>query len=479
MSEPENKDITLIGKTNFRTPTRFGIRQEDRMRHMYVIGKTGQGKSVLLENMIADDIRDGRGVGIIDPHGELAEKILELVPEERLDDVVYFNPADTDYPIGFNPLEKVGDEHIHRVASGVMAAFKKVWANVWSDRMEYILNNTLLALLEYPGATLLDVMRMLTDPKYRKKVIDELTDPVVKNFWTKEFNTWSERYAVEANAAVLNKIGQLVANPLVRHIIGQPTSTLNVRQIMDDKKIFIMNLSKAAMGEDNSALMGALLITKIQMAAMSRADISAEERKNFFLYIDEFQNFSTDSFADILSEARKYGLSLTLAHQYINQLTDPSNKSQKVRDAIFGNVGTMICFRVGAEDAEFLEKEMEPEFDANDLVNIPQYNIYIKLMIDGVASQPFSASTLPPIDVDKDLTEVIIENSRARYGVPVGEVEANISKDYQGVSDVAEKINRKGEKRLDSLRDNPQKKKDLKIDKSKLQKALEDTPSSN
>lgn len=480
MDPLDDKEITIIGKTNFRNQVHFGIKQDDRRRHIYVVGKTGVGKSTLLENMILDDIRDGKGVGLIDPHGDFAEKLLDFIPEDRVDDVVYFNPADTEYPIGFNPLERVGTEHRHLVASGIMGVFKKVWPDVWSNRMEYIMNNTLLALLEYPGSTLLDVMKMLTDKKFRKEVSEQLTDPIVKNFWINEFANWNQRYEQEATSAVLNKIGQLIANPLIRHIVGQSHSTINIRRIMDEGKIFIINLSKGKMGEDNSALIGAMLITKIQMAAMSRVDIPNEEdRKDFFLYIDEFQNFSTDSFADILSEARKYRLSLTVSHQYVRQLVDPATNSTKVRDAIFGNVGTIIAFRVGAEDAEFLEKEFAPEFDENDLVNLSKFNIYIKLMIDGMASKPFSALTLPPHKLEgESYSDVLIENSRKQYGVPVAEVEKKIDEEYKSAArDIGQKTKRRDEQRLDTLKQQepPKKKKDLNIDKDKLQEALQET----
>src|SRR4030042_1793302 len=293
------REITIIGKTNFRNRDSFGIKREDRRKHIYIIGKTGTGKSTLMENMLIDDIREGKGVGLIDPHGEFAEKILGFIPEERIDDVVYFDPGDTAHPIGFNPLEAVGKEHRHLVASGIMGVFKKVWPDVWSNRMEYLLNNTLLALLEYPSSTLLGVIKMLTDKKYRDRIVEDLTDPVVKNFWTHEFAKWTDRYASEAVPAVLNKIGQLIANPLIRHILGQSKSTINIRQIMDGEKILIINLSKDKIGEDNSALLGAMFITKLQMAAMSRIDTPEADRHDFHLYIDEFQNFSTDSFADI------------------------------------------------------------------------------------------------------------------------------------------------------------------------------------
>ena len=367
------------------------------------------------------------------------------------------------------------------MASSMMAVFRKVWADVWSNRMQYILNNTLLALLEYPGTSIVDVMRMLTNKKYRDKIVAELKDPVVKAFWVDEFANWSQRYADDANAAVLNKVGQLVANPLVRDIIGQTHSTINIREIMDGGKILIANLSKGKMGEDNSALLGSMLITKIQMAAMSRVDIPNEEdRKDFFLYIDEFQNFSTDSFADTLSEARKYRLSMVLGHQYIKQLFDPITKNFKVRDAIFGNVGTIIVFRVGAEDAEFLEKEFEPEFLINDLVNLPNFNVYVKLMINSTTSKPFSAATLSTTMLERvGQSAAIIENSRNQYGLPLAEVEAKINANYEAsLQSIEERTKRRGEQGLRTLAEQKpkeQKKEKPKIDKEKLQEALKET----
>jgi len=344
--------------------------------------------------------------------------------------------------------------------------------------MEYLLNNTLLALLEYPGSTLLGVIKMLTDKKYRDKIVADLTDPVVKNFWTNEFSKWTDRYAAEAVPAVLNKIGQLIANPLIRHILGQSHSTINLRQIMDEGKILIINLSKGKIGEDNSALLGAMFITKLQMAAMSRIDIVNEEnRRDFYLYIDEFQNFSTDSFADILSEARKYRLSLVLTNQYLGQLVDPISRSSKVKDAIFGNVGTIVAFRIGAEDSEFLELEFEPEFTANDLVNLPLHKIYIKLMINGVASKPFSADTFPPHKLgEKNYVGIITENSRQKYGVPLKEVEEKIGGEYQEADKkVEERIKRRGESGLGVLREEPAPKKKKEVDKGKLREALGDS----
>lgn len=445
-------DITIFGLTNFRhQQKKFGIRVDDRRRHMYVIGKTGMGKTTLLENMIIADIQAGRGVGVVDPHGELAEKILDFIPEERIQDVIYFNPSDINHPIAFNPLEQVSSEFRHLVASGIMGVFKKIWIDMWSARMEYILNNTLLALLEYPGSTLLGIMRMLNDKDYRKKVVDNLKDQVVKSFWVNEFSRYSQKFETEATAAIQNKVGQFVTNPLIRNILGQATSSIDMRKILDGKNIFIVNLSKGRIGEDNSALIGAMIITKMQLAAMSRINVPERERKDFYLYVDEFQNFATESFATILSEARKYRLCLILAHQYISQLIDSKTKNALVRDAIFGNVGTMVSFRVGAEDAEFLEKEFQPDFMMNDFVNLPKYNFYIKLMIEGVASRPFSAQTIPPQPLPPVVyRDVIIENSRRIYSTPRPVVEEKISGEWLGEGGrmMDERIARRDEKPL-------------------------------
>ncbi|MBU4347980.1 type IV secretory system conjugative DNA transfer family protein [Patescibacteria group bacterium] len=423
-------DITIFGKTNFRNEEkRFGIKTDDRRRHMYIIGKTGVGKSTLLENMIVADIKAGKGVALVDPHGETAEKILDFIPEERLNDVVYFNPQDINFPIAFNPLEQVGIEYRYLVASGIMGVFKKIWPDVWSARMEYILNNSLLALLEYPGSTLLGIMRLLSDKEYRKVIVDNLQDPVVKSFWTNEFAKYTQRLESEATAAIQNKVGQFVTNPLIRNVLGQSKSSIDMKKMMDEEKILIANLSKGKIGEDNSNLLGAMLITKIQLAAMSRVDTPENQRKDFYLYVDEFQNFATDSFAAILSEARKYHLCLIMAHQYIRQLTNGENT--KVRDAVFGNVGTMIAFRVGAEDGEFLEKEYQPDFLVNDFVNLPKYNFYTKLMIDGVASKPFSAKSVGPLEQSgESFKDVVIENSRRVYSTPREVIEKKIALEW-------------------------------------------------
>ncbi|KPJ56986.1 hypothetical protein AMJ49_03010 [Parcubacteria bacterium DG_74_2] len=427
-----NQEITFLGETTFRNERRkFGIKTDDRRRHLYIIGKTGMGKTELLKNMAIQDIQRGYGLGFIDPHGEAAEDLLDFIPSKRINDVVYFNPADIEYPMPFNVMEKVFPEYRHLVSSGLMGVFKKIWPDVWSARMEYILGNCILGLLEYPNSTLLGVNRMLADAEYRKKVVEKITDPVVKSFWVNEFARYTQRYEIEATAAIQNKVGQFISNPLIRNIIGQVTSVLDMRKIMDEKKILIANLSKGKVGEDNSRLLGALLITKLYLSAMSRVEIPEKERHDFYLYVDEFQNFATEAFVNILSEARKYRLSLILANQYIAQLEEMTSlgRSTKVRDATFGNIGTIIAFRIGAEDAEFLEKELLPEFTANDLVNLAKYNIYLKLMIDGITGRPFSAETLIPFPKpEKSNKEKIVRVSRERYSVPRKIIEEKIAR---------------------------------------------------
>ena len=427
-----NNNITIFAETNFRNKrTKFGIKTDDRRRHIYVIGKTGMGKTVLLENMAIQDIQKGYGVAVVDPHGEFAEKMLDFIPPNRVNDVVYFNPADAKHPIAFNVMEKVDPDHRHLVASGLMGAFKKIWAGLWSSRMEYILHNTILALLEYPGTTLLGVNRMLADKDYRDKVIEKISDPSVKSFWTNEFAKYPDRFREEAVAPIQNKIGQFISTPLIRNIIGQVKSSVDMREIMDKGKILIVNLSKGKVGEDASNLLGALVITKLQLAAMERVNVPEAERRDFYLYVDEFQNFATDAFASILSEARKYRLCLILAHQYIAQLDEMTEKgkSTKVRDAIFGNVGTIISFRIGAVDGEFLEKEFLPEFNIDNLVNLDKYNIYLKLMIDGAASRAFSAITLLPFPKpEKSHKDNIIKISQERYTGFKEEIEEKLAK---------------------------------------------------
>ncbi|KKP64052.1 MAG: hypothetical protein UR60_C0030G0007 [Candidatus Moranbacteria bacterium GW2011_GWF2_34_56] len=435
--------ITFFAKTNFRNQNvKFGIKTSDRQRHMYVIGKTGMGKTTLLENIVMQDIANGHGVAYIDPHGDTAEKLIKAIPPHRINDVVYFNPADTEFPIAFNILESVSEDKKHLVASGMMGVFKKIWPDVWSARMEYILSNALLALLDYPGSTMMGVNRMMSDKKYRQRVYEKIKDPVVKGFWIDEFETWEDRFRKEAVAAIQNKVGQFLSSFLIRNIVGQTKSTINMRDIMDNNKILIVNLSKGRIGEDAMRLLGGMIVTKIQLAAMERVDMPEEERKNFYLTVDEFQNFVTESFANILSEARKYRLNLLVAHQYINQLVTDS--SSVVKDAIFGNVGTIVSFRVGAEDAEFLEKEFEPVFMMNDIVNLPKFSIYLKLMIDGIAGNAFSATALPPIDIagTSENAQKVIKISRERYAKDRKEIEEKIARwtgmlTKESVSDIA------------------------------------------
>ena len=420
--EYDPKRIVYFGATdarNKRIP--FGIRAEDRMRHMYVIGKTGMGKSTLLENLAVQDIQNGEGMCFIDPHGSSAEKLLEFVPESRIDDVVYFAPFDTEFPIGFNVMEDVGYDKRHLVVAGLMSAFQRIWVDAWSARMEYILQNTLLALLEYPDTTLIDVNRMLVNKEFRAKVVEYVTDPIVKRFWAEEFAGYSDRYTQDATPAIQNKIGQFTSNPLVRNIVGQPHSSFDIRRLMDERKILIVNLSKGRMGEQNADLLGSILTTKIYLSAMSRAEETSAalgKLPPFYLYVDEFQSVVNDSFANILSEARKYKLSLTIAHQYIEQV------EENIRAAVFGNVGTTIAFRVGPFDAETLKTVFEPTFFAEDLVNLGFTQMYLTLMIDGIGSKPFSATSLPPIeDPPGSFVPQIIESSRRRYAHPRAKIE--------------------------------------------------------
>ena len=424
-----NTEITVFAETNFRSEYRkFGIKRDDRRRHMYLIGKTGMGKSTIQENMIVEDIRAGHGVAVVDPHGDLAEKIIEYIPSERINDVIYFNPADYDFPIAFNVVEQVEPHLRHLVASGLIGVFRKLWADSWGPRLEYILRNTILAILDYPGSTLLAVTRMLADKPFRKKVIEKIQDPVVKAFWVNEFAGYNDKFASEAISPIQNKVGQFLSTSLIRNIVGQVKSTIDMRSVMDEGKILILNLSKGRIGEDNSALLGAMMITKLQLAAMSRVNIPEVERRDFYLYVDEFQNFATDSFADILSEARKYHLSLILAHQYIMQLPE------KVANAVFGNVGTLVVFRVGATDATALVPEFTPVFTEEDIVNLPKYEFYLKLMIDGVASTPFSAKGLPPLTKEEKTgnLEKVISVSRERYAKQKAIVEEKINRWHEG-----------------------------------------------
>lgn len=421
VSSGSTEDLTILAKTNFRNHENvFGIKRRDRNLHMYIIGKTGAGKSTLLENMVIDDIKKGQGVAYIDPHGDAINHILEYIPEERMNDVIYFNPADREWPIGFNPLETVNPDLKNIVASGVVGIFKKIFGESWGPRLEYILRNAILAAIDYPNSTLLSVMRLLSDEDYRAKVIEKINDPVVKDFFVNEYNKYDPKFQREAVSPIQNKVGQFLSSSTIRNIVGQDKSTIDLFQAMNEGKIILIDLSIGKIGEDNSALLGAMLITKFQLAAMQRSAMKAEDRRDFYLYVDEFQNFATDSFAVILSEARKYKLNLTMTNQYISQMPEA------VANAIFGNVGTMISFRVGAQDAGVLVNEYAPVFEENDLVNLSNYNIYIKMAIDGVTRPAFSAVTLPLAEQKTNIADRIIQSSREKYSRPIVEVEESI-----------------------------------------------------
>jgi hypothetical protein len=406
--------ITLIAKTDFRDQQQtFGIKQPDRRRHMYIIGKTGSGKTVLLENMIIQDLKRGHGLAVLDPHGGLAEKVLDFVPKRRINDCIYFNLSDLDYPIAFNVLEKVERPYQSLVASGIISVFKKIWAqnSFWGPRLEYVLRNTLLALLEFPESTLIGVMKMLSEARFRQMIFKKSHRPCCSSFWFYEFSKYPDRFKVEVIAPIQNKVGAFLSSPLMRNIVGQTKSSFSMRDVMDSQKILIANLSKGKIGEDNTSLLGSMLITKLQLTTLSRTDISEDNCKDFYLYVDEFHSFVTSAFADLLAEARKYRLNLILAHQFIEQLDKDTQK------AVLGNAGTIIVFRLGAYDAQVIGQEFEPKFNAQDLMSLAQYQICLKLMIDGRASEVFTGITLPSCgDKEKEgHRDTILKVSRERY----------------------------------------------------------------
>src|SRR5215471_6082656 len=384
----ENR-ITYFARTNFRNEEKpFGIKTRDRRAHMYVIGKTGTGKSTLLETLIRQDLENGEGLALLDPHGDLVEKVLREVPENRKDDLIYFNVPDRGNPLGFNPLEQVTPEKRSLAAAGLLDAFKKIWSDSWGPRLEHILRNAFLALLDQPEATLADVLRLLDDLTFRREVSSRVYNTQVRDFWLREYENYPLRLRAEAIAPIQNKVGAFLTDPLLNRILTQKRSDFDLRHVMDKGKILLVNLAKGKIGADASSLLGALLVTKIGLAGLSRADVPEETRRDFYLYLDEFQNLATLSLANMLSELRKYRVNMVLSHQYLSQL-DP-----QVKDAILGNTGTIISFRLGLTDAEILAGEFYPEFSSKDLINLPNYHIYLRLMIDGVVSQPFSAGTL-------------------------------------------------------------------------------------
>ncbi|MBA4850478.1 type IV secretory system conjugative DNA transfer family protein [Emticicia sp. BO119] len=405
------QDQTPIGVTNWRDSQQlFSIKDNDRFSHIYAVGKTGVGKSTLLLNMAKADIEQGKGVCVIDPHGDLVEKLLACIPQQRMEEVMYFNPIDTAHPIGFNPLKSISP-HLHTlVASGLITTFKKIWAESWGVRLEYILRFSILTLLEYPQATLLDIQPLLTNPAFRAYVLGFVKNHATRNFWYNEFNTYTPSHRMEAIAPILNKVGVFHSSTILCKIFGQQKQRFRIGHIMDTHKVLLINLSKGVIGEDISSLLGCMFITTIQLATLHRASQPAEKRTPFYLYVDEMHSFISLSFLDMLAEARKYKLGIFLTHQYIEQL--PEN----IAKAILGNVGTLMAFRVGATDAGYLEKEFSPVFLKEDLINLPGHSMYLKLMIDGTSSSPFSAITIPFKSPTESFREVIIERSRQKYG---------------------------------------------------------------
>ncbi|MEK7567123.1 MAG: type IV secretion system DNA-binding domain-containing protein [Patescibacteria group bacterium] len=421
------KDVVFFGKTNYIAGLEekrfiFGIKRKDRRRHMYIIGKSGVGKSKMLELMLRQDIQYGHGLCLIDPHGDVIEDVLKFIPEERVEDTVLVDPSDTGWPISFNPLQNVNPELKHQVAQGLIEVMEKQFGANWTPRLEHVFRFTVLALLDFPRATMRGMISMLTDRKYRQKVIDYIEDEMVKRFWAIEFADWSEKFDTEAIIPLVNKLGQFLANPYLRYVFGQNENKVDLEKIMNDKKILLINLSKGKLGEENSSFFGAMFITKIKQAGMSRAAVPEESREDFYLYVDEFHNLVTATFVNIFSEARKYGISLTVAHQFFGQLIP------HVRESVIGNVGTMVIFRVGGDDAAKLEAEMTPVFKAKDMVNLGTQQFYIKMTIDGDTYDPFSAETLkilPPLH--ESFKDRIVEFSRGTYAAPVDEVKRKIA----------------------------------------------------
>lgn len=430
------ENVLVLGKIIYRERDLvFGIKREDRRKHVYIIGKTGTGKTTLLLNMIIQDIKNGEGLAFFDPHGDAVKILLNYIPNERIEDVIYLNPADFNHPFGFNALENVSYEKRHLVVSSILSVFKKIWVDAWSARMEYLLTNALLSLLEFPGATFLDINRLFSDDDFRKRVVSNLKDPVVKSFWEKEYEKYHLTFRTEAVAPIQNKTGQFINNPLIRNIIGQSKSSLNLREIMDERKILLVNLSIGEIGEESANLLGGLLIGKLYLTAMERVSIPEEERKDFYLYVDEFQNFATELFINILSEARKYRLNLILAHQYLDQV------DEEIIKAVFGNVGTLIVFRIGAKDAQIFYEEFERKIPLENIINLQSYHGYIKLLVDGKPSPPFLFKTFPleePPTVNY-VNEILAYN-HLRYTLKREIIEARIRNIYSKKTDDKELI---------------------------------------
>jgi len=412
MNNTKQDNITFFAQTNFRNQNKtFGIKRADRRYHMYMLGKTGMGKTTMMENMILSDIKNGEGLAVIEPHGDLIERLLDRIPSNRINDVIYVNPADIKYPVALNVLHKTGHESDSVLVSGILDIFKRLFEKSWGTKLEHIFRHALLTALEIPCATLFTVSRLLTEFDFREKVSKKLTDKTLQDFWIKEFNNYDKRQRTEAVSPILNKIGQFSADPLIRNIIGQSKNTIRFREVLDKKRILLANLSKGKIGQDNATLIGALLMTKLQVAALTRADSSIQKRSDFYLYIDECQNFLTESLASMLAEMRKYHQSMILANQHLDQL----NEFPSIRSAILGNIGTLIAFRVGAQDAEILQEEFFPRIAKRDFIRIPKYYIYLRLMIDGIVSEGFSAKTIAPSFKNTRNRNKILKVSRERY----------------------------------------------------------------
>jgi hypothetical protein len=416
-------DIVYIGHRNvWGGEEPFGLSRADRRHHMYCLGKTGSGKTTLLRNLILQDIEAGEGVGVIDPHGDLSEELLDHIPPSRTDDVVYFNPADIDFPIGFNLLRTVPKDVRHLVASGFVSALKSIWRDSWGPRLEYILYASAAALLDCENASVLGIQRMLTDEHYRTWVVNQVKDPIVRSFWRDEFDRYDRRFLTDAIAPIQNKVGQLLMAPPVRNIFGQVRTKIDPTFMMDNRRIFIANLSKGKLGPDKASLIGAVLVTQFQLAAMARAGVPEKKRTDFYLYIDELHNFSTDTFASLLSESRKYRLCLTLSHQYSTQLRE------EVRDAVFGNVGTIVSFRVGEADGHTLERQFGNSFAASHFSELGNFEVCVKLLVNGEHNYPFTGMTYPPLSFDYGKRENIVNRSRQKYSTPRGLVEDKIDR---------------------------------------------------
>jgi hypothetical protein len=412
------EDASFIGRTNYIAALEkkefvFGIKRVDRRRHMYIVGKSGVGKSKLLELMLRQDIAYGHGLCLMDPHGDVIDAMLEFIPENRIDDVVIIDPADMQYPVSFNPLSNVDPGFKHQLAQGLIEVMEKQFGANWTPRLEHVFRFTTLALLDYPHATMRGMISMLTDRNYRQKVIEYIEDDMVKRFWAIEFADWSEKFDTDAIIPLVNKLGQFLSDPLLRNIFGQKENKVNLEKLMNEKKLVFINLSKGRLGEENSSFLGSMFITKLKQAGMSRASLPEKERHDFYLYVDEFHNLVTETFENILSEARKYGLCLTVAHQYAGQLIP------RVQAAVLGNTGTIVIFRIGGEDAVKLQPEMAPIFEVKDMINLSMREFYIKMTIDGDTYDPFSAETLkimpPPHPSYRDR---IVEASRKKYTIP-------------------------------------------------------------